>query len=495
MAGLDLSISSYRHHQATTPATSLLSPGAHGDMDTHISPSKSADDSPVSTPRKNKRKSSSPKRRSDFSIKRFCPDPPRALSLESDEFNTRPGYGEHPPSTPETSASSSTPSPPDATELLRVPQLPPRYHLPHHSTLMTSPSPRIRSRVTSPPRSRHSRISSPPRCHKPMSPPPPPRIRSPPTSSEQTIHERMLAAATVASGYPGLNGASGSASSAFLGMNPLLIQHMVGLQQHGALPLMLHPQLASAATAAATAAQQSLPVASPHHASAHAPVRGATSHATATSQQRSHGSSGSAATAAASGNQRTHVTKHSTGAHASKQTGRSGSVNNNNNKLQSKSQSRATASNKRASHNLSTSSLNDSSEPSLLSTSKSSELTSSFQTSDNDDDDDADGGKRRKNYKNMTRERRIEANARERTRVHTISAAFETLRHTVPSFSHNQRLSKLAILRIACSYISSLATLAGHDYSGGGSDQMAFEESVNQCTKTIQNEGRAKRRH
>ncbi|GFS41515.1 protein atonal 8 [Trichonephila inaurata madagascariensis] len=35
---------------------------------------------------------------------------------------------------------------------------------------------------------------------------------------------------------------------------------------------------------------------------------------------------------------------------------------------------------------------------------------------------------RPRNYKSMSRERRIEANARERTRVHTISAAFEDLR-------------------------------------------------------------------
>jgi len=62
--------------------------------------------------------------------------------------------------------------------------------------------------------------------------------------------------------------------------------------------------------------------------------------------------------------------------------------------------------------------------------------------------------KQRKNYKNMTRERRVEANARERTRVHAISAAFEGLRRAVPSYSYNQRLSKLAILRIACRYVT-----------------------------------------
>jgi len=106
----------------------------------------------------------------------------------------------------------------------------------------------------------------------------------------------------------------------------------------------------------------------------------------------------------------------------------------------------------------------------------------------------------RKNYKNMTKQRRIEANARERTRVHTISAAFESLRRAVPSYSYNQRLSKLAILRIACSYIVALARLADLDYSAASTGdrpdkQLSFAECVDLCTQTIQSEGRAKRRH
>ena len=105
------------------------------------------------------------------------------------------------------------------------------------------------------------------------------------------------------------------------------------------------------------------------------------------------------------------------------------------------------------------------------------------------------GGRRaRKNYKNMTRERRVEANARERSRVHTISAAFESLRRAVPSYSYNQRLSKLAILRIACSYITALSRLADLDYSPDQS-RPSFADCVDLCTKTIQAEGRAKRRH
>jgi len=112
--------------------------------------------------------------------------------------------------------------------------------------------------------------------------------------------------------------------------------------------------------------------------------------------------------------------------------------------------------------------------------------------------DDATNGsslrRSRKNYKNMTKQRRIEANARERTRVHTISAAFESLRRAVPSYSHNQRLSKLAILRIACSYILALASLADLDYTEKKC-AMTFGECVDLCTQTIQAEGKAKRKH
>lgn len=99
-----------------------------------------------------------------------------------------------------------------------------------------------------------------------------------------------------------------------------------------------------------------------------------------------------------------------------------------------------------------------------------------------------------RNYKGMTRQRRIEANARERSRVHTISAAFEALRRAVPAYADNQKLSKLAILRIAAAYIVALARLNDQDYSY---DQRApsFSECIDLCTRTIQAEGKARRRN
>ncbi|XP_057659468.1 T-cell acute lymphocytic leukemia protein 1 [Diorhabda carinulata] len=98
--------------------------------------------------------------------------------------------------------------------------------------------------------------------------------------------------------------------------------------------------------------------------------------------------------------------------------------------------------------------------------------------------------KEQRNYKNMTRERRIEANARERTRVHTISAAFETLRKSIPSYSHNQKLSKLSVLRIACSYIMTLSSIL--------SDETDTKPSTSECvelvTRTIQREGKLRKK-
>ncbi|XP_050984050.1 transcription factor atoh8 isoform X1 [Labeo rohita] len=89
--------------------------------------------------------------------------------------------------------------------------------------------------------------------------------------------------------------------------------------------------------------------------------------------------------------------------------------------------------------------------------------------------------------------RRLLANARERTRVHTISAAFEALRKQVPCYSYGQKLSKLAILRIACNYILSLAQLADLDYTPD-QRKLSFRECVEQCTRTLQAEGRSKKR-
>lgn len=98
-----------------------------------------------------------------------------------------------------------------------------------------------------------------------------------------------------------------------------------------------------------------------------------------------------------------------------------------------------------------------------------------------------------RNYKNMTRERRIEANARERTRVHTISAAFDTLRSAIPSYSNTQKLSKLSVLRVACAYIVTLSRIAGTDYSPDRAEP-SVAECLDEVTKTIQTEGKIRKK-
>lgn len=110
-----------------------------------------------------------------------------------------------------------------------------------------------------------------------------------------------------------------------------------------------------------------------------------------------------------------------------------------------------------------------------------------------------------RNYKNMTRERRMQANARERTRVHTISSAFEALRRAVPSFSHGQRLSKLSILRVASAYIAALGQLAGDDNdqddrcqhrgTTNANGRCQLSECVDRCTRTLMTEGQLLRRN
>ncbi|XP_055839926.1 uncharacterized protein LOC129907660 [Episyrphus balteatus] len=104
-----------------------------------------------------------------------------------------------------------------------------------------------------------------------------------------------------------------------------------------------------------------------------------------------------------------------------------------------------------------------------------------------------EGRPQQRNYKNMTRERRIEANARERTRVHTISAAYETLRKAVPSYSNSQKLSKLSVLRVACSYILTLSRMAGEDYSEDQSEP-SIASCMEQVTATIQTEGKIRKK-
>eukprot|EP00093_Oithona_nana_P007885 07885.XXX_317377_318285_1 [CDS] Oithona nana genome sequencing. len=89
---------------------------------------------------------------------------------------------------------------------------------------------------------------------------------------------------------------------------------------------------------------------------------------------------------------------------------------------------------------------------------------------------------KQRNYKNMTRERRIEANARERQRVQTITEQFETLRNVIPVDDKSAKMSKLSIIKIATSYITLLSRQMGYDYTSDKS-----EPSIEECYSNLTN--------
>uniref|UniRef100_A0A3P9D6D7 BHLH domain-containing protein n=1 Tax=Maylandia zebra TaxID=106582 RepID=A0A3P9D6D7_9CICH len=59
--------------------------------------------------------------------------------------------------------------------------------------------------------------------------------------------------------------------------------------------------------------------------------------------------------------------------------------------------------------------------------------------------------------------RRIEANARERQRMHGLNNALDSLRKVVPCYSKTQKLSKIETLRLAKNYIWLLSEILSTD--------------------------------
>uniref|UniRef100_A0A182QGU5 BHLH domain-containing protein n=1 Tax=Anopheles farauti TaxID=69004 RepID=A0A182QGU5_9DIPT len=56
----------------------------------------------------------------------------------------------------------------------------------------------------------------------------------------------------------------------------------------------------------------------------------------------------------------------------------------------------------------------------------------------------------------LTFDQRLQANARERYRTHSVNSAFNNLRQLIPTEPRNRKLSKIETLRLAKSYISHL---------------------------------------
>ena len=57
------------------------------------------------------------------------------------------------------------------------------------------------------------------------------------------------------------------------------------------------------------------------------------------------------------------------------------------------------------------------------------------------------------------RTKRVQANSRERKRMHTVNSAFDQLRELVPTYPSNRKLSKIDTLRLACTYIQDLVSV------------------------------------
>ncbi|CAL8320212.1 unnamed protein product [Arctogadus glacialis] len=101
-----------------------------------------------------------------------------------------------------------------------------------------------------------------------------------------------------------------------------------------------------------------------------------------------------------------------------------------------------------------------------------------------EDEPDANGisktrGPRRKKPSKGRNERvkvrRHEANARERSRMHGLNAALESLRKVVPCYSKTQKLSKIETLRLAKNYIWALSETLS---AGKRPDLLAFVQTL-----------------
>ena len=79
---------------------------------------------------------------------------------------------------------------------------------------------------------------------------------------------------------------------------------------------------------------------------------------------------------------------------------------------------------------------------------------------------------------------RRHANARERTRTHSVNDGFVTLRRLIPTDPPNRKLSKIETLRLASSYIWHLNSLLMHSHDMSSRDCSPYEDMhYVSCTK------------
>ncbi|XP_029313641.1 LOW QUALITY PROTEIN: neurogenic differentiation factor 6-A [Cottoperca gobio] len=85
------------------------------------------------------------------------------------------------------------------------------------------------------------------------------------------------------------------------------------------------------------------------------------------------------------------------------------------------------------------------------------------------------GSHKKKGSQDRVRLRRIEANTRERNRMHGLNCALDSLRKVVPCYSNMQKLSKIETLRLAKNYIWALGDILS---TGKRPDLLTFVQTL-----------------
>ena len=91
--------------------------------------------------------------------------------------------------------------------------------------------------------------------------------------------------------------------------------------------------------------------------------------------------------------------------------------------------------------------------------------------------------KKHKNYAELSSKERLSLNSREKSRMHSLNRAYDSLRMVIPHVHKNQKLSKIETLTLAKNYISSL-TIELYKIKGKSLDSSQSTLQKNQMAQT-----------
>lgn len=113
-------------------------------------------------------------------------------------------------------------------------------------------------------------------------------------------------------------------------------------------------------------------------------------------------------------------------------------------------------------------------------------------SSDGGDSIQSDADPQDDHLRQHSKVKRVQANSRERKRMHTVNSAFDQLRELVPTYPSNRKLSKIDTLRLACTYIQDLVSLLHNTQGIQGDDvlyhQPPFPDSFNGYPVSVKQE-------